>query len=272
MDKNQSTYLTGLYINGNRTTSKPPSLTNELIISPEYDTHTSLPHPMDTRNQTVEFLKYSTYRTNLLKTEFLEYLMKEENFTNMNESEKFYREKAIENLNIINKNKSEIAKKKEEYKKIILELNKELNNNLAINKGDDEDYNKKKEDLLKKINLKKTDLNVLQSLYRKEYKERYLLIQKQKHEVENIKINLKQYEKYNLLNKKISIEANQKKNLLNDVKNYVEQSREVFAKEIDNKMKIYNDLEYEVLLLKQNTENIEKNILKIRDMKNKIKE
>ena len=272
MDKNQSTYLTGLYINGNRTTSKPPSLTNELIISPEYDTHTSLPHPMDTRNQTVEFLKYSTYRTNLLKTEFLEYLMKEENFTNMNESEKFYREKAIENLNIINKNKSEIAKKKEEYKKIILELNKELNNNLAINKGDDEDYNKKKEDLLKKINLKKTDLNVLQSLYRKEYKERYLLIQKQKHEIENIKINLKQYEKYNLLNKKISIEANQKKNLLNDVKNYVEQSREVFAKEIDNKMKIYNDLEYEVLLLKQNTENIEKNILKIRDMKNKIKE
>ena len=99
-----------------------------------------------------------------------------------------------------------------------------------------------------------------------------MLIQKQKHEVENIKINLKQYEKYNLLNKKISIEANQKKNLLNDVKNYVEQSREIFAKEIDNKMTIYNDLEYEVLILKQSTENIEKNIQKIKDMKNNIKE
>ena len=279
MDNNQSTYLTGLYITANRSTnyknhSKPPSITNELIISPENDTYTSLPCPLDTRNQTVEFLKYSTYRTNLLKTEFLDYLMKEENFSNLNESEKFLREKVIENLNIINRNNSEIEKKKAEYKKIILELNTELNKNLKINPDDvdDENHKKKKEDLKKKITLKKSDLNVLETLYRQEYKTRYLLIQQQKSEVENIKVNLKQYEKYTILNKKISIEANQKETLLNDVKNYVEQSREVFSNEIDNKMKIYNDLEYEVLILKKNTENIEKNLLKIKEMKHKIKE
>ena len=56
------------------------------------------------------------------------------------------------------------------------------------------------------------------------------------------------------------------------MKTYAEQSREVFANEIDNKMKIYNDLEYEVLILKKNTENIEKNIQKVIDMKNKINE
>jgi predicted nucleic acid-binding Zn-ribbon protein len=56
------------------------------------------------------------------------------------------------------------------------------------------------------------------------------------------------------------------------VKTYAEQSREVFANEIDNKMKIYNDLEYEVLILKKNTENIEKNIQKVIDIKNKINE
>ena len=228
---------------------------------------------MDTRNQTVEFLKYSTYRTNLLKTEFLDFLLKEENFSNMNESEKFLREKAIENLNIINKNNSEIEKKKKEYKKVIFELNKELNNNLKIKpNSDEENYLKEKEDLQKKINLKKSDLNVLQTLYRNEYKERYLLIQQQKSEVENIKINIKQYEKYNILNKKISIEASQKENLLNDVKNYVEQSRKVFANEMDNKMKIYNGLEYEILILKKNTESIEQNLQKIKDMKNNIKE
>ena len=202
MEKNQSTYLTGLYITANKTTNynninRTGTITNELLISPEYDTYTSLPHQMDTRNQTVEFLKYSTYRTNLLKTEFLDYLLKEENFSNMNESEKFLREKAIENLNIINKNNSEIEKKKKEYKKIIFELNKELTNNLKIKPDtDEENYLKEKEDLQKKINLKKSDLNVLQTLYRKEYKERYLLIQQQKSEVENIKINIKQYEKY----------------------------------------------------------------------------
>ena len=278
MDNNQSTYLTGLYITANKTTnhntnSKPLSISNELHISPEYDTYTSLPHQLDTRNQTVEFLKYSTYRTNLLKTEFLDYLLKEENFSNSNESEKFLREKAIENLNIINKNNSEIEKKKAEYKKIIFELNIELNKNLNINPDvDDETHKKKKQDLQKQINLKKSDLNVLETLYRKEYKTRYLLIQQQKSEVENIKVNLKQYEKYTILNKKISIEANQKETLLNDVKNYVEQSREVFSNEIDIKMKIYNDLEYEVLILKKNTENIEKSLLQIKEMKNKIKE
>ena len=278
MDNNQSTYLTGLYITANKTTnhnitSKPPSISNELLISPEYDTYTSLPHPLDTRNQTVEFLKYSTYRTNLLKTEFLEYLLKEENFSNLNESEKFLREKAIENLNIINKNNSEIEKKKAEYEKIIFELNTEINKNLKISPdNDDENHKKKKEELQKLIKLKKSDLNVLETLYRKEYKTRYLLIQQQKSEVENIKVNLKQYEKYTILNKKISIEASQKETLLNDVKNYVEQSREVFSNEIDNKMKIYNDLEYEVLILKKNTENIEKSLLKITEMKSKIKE
>ncbi len=274
----QSTYLTGLYITTNRTTnhnnvSKTPSITNDILISPEYDTYTSLPHPLETRNQIVEFLKYSTYRTNLLKTEFLDYLMKEENFSNMNESEKFLREKAIANLTTINKNELEIAKKKEQYKNIILELKKELNKNLKLKpKIDEENHQKKKDDLNKKITLQKSDLNVLQTLYREEYKTRYMLIQRQKSEVENIKINLKQYEKYNILNKKISIEAIQKENLLNEVKNYVDQSREVFANEIDNKTKIYNELEYEVLVLKKNTESIEKNLNNIKEMKNKIKE
>ena len=278
MENNQSTYLTGLYITSDKIINekknlKTPSLTNELSISPDNDTYSTLPHQLDTRNQTVEFLKYSTYRTNLLKTEFLDYLFKEENYSNLNESEKFLREKAIENLSIINKNNSEIKQKKEEYKKIIQELNKELNNNIAIKPGlYNDDFEKKKKELQNKINLKKTDLNVLQSLYRKEYKTRYLLVQQQKAEVENIKVNMKQYEKYNILNKKISIEAIQKENLLNDVRNYVEQSREVFSQEIDNKKKTYNELEFEVLLLKRNTETIEKNLQKIIDNKDKVAE
>ncbi len=93
--------------------------------------------------------------------------------------------------------------KKEEYKNLI------LNNNFKLKpKIDEENHKKRKEELQKKINDKKTDLNLLEKLYTKEYKKRYMLIQSQKSEEENIKINLKQYEKYNILNKKISIEAN----------------------------------------------------------------
>ena len=278
MENNQPTYLTGLNIISNKSStknnhSKTIYLSNDLKISPETDTYSSLPHPLDTRNQTVEFLKYSTYRSNLLKTEFLDFLLKEENFSNIDETEKFVRDKIVDNINTINKNESEISKKKEEYKKIVLELNKELNKNFKLKpKIDEENHKKRKAELQQKINDKKNDLSLLEKLYTKEYKKRYLLIQNQKSEVENIKINLKQYEKYNILNKKISIETNKKENLLNDVKTYAEQSREVFASEIDNKMKIYNDLEYEVLILKKNTENIEKNIQKVIDMKNKINE
>ena len=129
MEENQSIYLTGININSNKNSnqnnkSKTISLSNDLKISPENDTYSSLPHPLDTRNQTIEFLKYSTYRTNLLKNEFLDFLLKEENYSTRNESEKFLREQIVENLKIINKNNDEITKKKEEYKKIILKLNK----------------------------------------------------------------------------------------------------------------------------------------------------
>ncbi len=117
MDNNQPTYLTGLNIISNKASpknnnSKTIYLSNDLIISPETDTYTSLPHPLDTRNQTVEFLKYSTYRNNLLKTEFLDFLLKEENYSSLNESEKFVRDKIVDNISTINKNNAEINKKR----------------------------------------------------------------------------------------------------------------------------------------------------------------
>ena len=85
-------------------TQKIPKITNNISITPENDTNFSLPQKMETRNQIVEFLKYSSQRSNLLKTEFMNFLLKDENFSGMNESEKFLREKAINNINIINKN------------------------------------------------------------------------------------------------------------------------------------------------------------------------
>jgi len=65
----------------------------------------------------VEFLKYSTYRNNLLKTEFLDFLLKEENYSSLNESEKFVRDKIVDNISTINKNDAEINKKKKSTKR-----------------------------------------------------------------------------------------------------------------------------------------------------------
>ena len=279
METNQSTYLTAVNIK----VSKPSNqiteisiqnnspITNNIIITPENDTKFSLPQKIETQKQIVEFLKYSSQRSNLLKTEFVNFLLKDENFLGMDESEKFLREKIIENINIINKNNLEITKKKEEYKKIILELNREINNNFTASHEEEEmNYRKKKEEIENEIKDKKHELGVMQNTYRKEYKERYLIIQKQKSEFHNIKINIKQFEKYNLLNKKISFEVNQKEVLLNDVKKYLEQSNKIFLEEIDNKAKIYKDLELEVQILKQSTESIEKSLNLVIDKRNKV--
>ena len=135
---------------------------------------------------------------------------------------------------------------------------------------EEENYIKRKEELEKDIKGKNHELGVLQNTYRKEYKERYLIVQQQKNEVQNIKINSKQYEKYNILNKKISFEFNQKENLLNDIKKYIEQSHKIFSEEIDNKTKIYKKLELEVNILKQNTQDIENSLKSIIEKRSKV--
>ena len=279
METNQSTYLTAVNIKVSKSsnqitdisTQKIPKITNNISITPENDTNFSLPQKMETRNQIVEFLKYSSQRSNLLKTEFMNFLLKDENFSGMNESEKFLREKAINNINIINKNNLEITKKKEEYEKIISELNREINNNIQTKSEQQEKlYIHKKEELQNKIKDKNHELSVFQNTYKEEYKERYLIIQKQKNEVQNIRINQKQFEKYNILNKKIIFEVNQKENLLSDVKKYIDQSRKIFTEEINTKTKTYKDLELEVQILKQSTESIEKSINLIIDKQKKV--
>ena len=279
METNQSTYLTAVNVKiskpSNQLTDlsfqKSRPITNNISITPEYDTKFSLHQKMETKNQIVEFLKYSSHRSDLLKTEFVNFLIKDENFSGMNESEKFLREKAIENINSINRNNLEITKKKEGYEKIILELNREINNNFQASAEEEEaNYLKRKSELEMQIKDKKHELGVLQNTYKQEYKERYLIVQKQKSEVQNLKINLKQYEKYNILNKKISFETNQKEILLNDVKKYLEQSQKIFSEEIDNKTKTYKDLELEVHILKQSNESIEKSLNAVIDKRNKV--
>ena len=204
METNQSTYLTAVNVKiskpSNQLTDlsfqKSPPITNNISITPEYDTKFSLHQKMETKNQIVEFLKYSSHRSDLLKTEFVNFLIKDENFSGMNESEKFLREKAIENINSINRNNLEITKKKEEYEKIILELNREINNNFQASAEEEEaNYLKRKSELEMQIKDKKHELGVLQNTYKQEYKERYLIVQKQKSEVQNLKINLKQIKK-----------------------------------------------------------------------------
>ena len=279
METNQSTYITGVNIKITRPLEKIPEIPsqqpspkfNTIDITPENDNISLFPQKIETRNQVVEFLKYSSQRSNLLKTEFVNFLLKDENFTYMNEPEKFLREKAIYNINAINRNNLEITKKREEYQKIILELNKEINNHFKLSmQEEEENYLKRKEELEKEIKGKNHELGVLQNTYRKEYKERYIIVQQHKNEVQNIKINSKQYEKYNILNKKISFEFNQKENLLNDIKKYIEQSHKIFSEEIDNKTKIYKKLELEVNILKQNTQDIENSLKSIIEKRSKV--
>ena len=279
METNQSTYITAVNIKVSKPSNQitelsslnPSPIVNTIDITPENDNISTFPQKIETRNQIVEFLKYSKQRSNLLKKEFVNFLLKDDNFTDLNEPEKFLREKAIENINIINKNNLEITKKKEDYQKIILELNREINNHFQLSmQEEEENYIKRKEELEKEIKRKKHELGALENAYREEYKKRYLIVQQQKNEVQNIKINSKQYEKYNILNKKISFESNQKENLLNDIKKYMEQSHKIFSEEIDNKAKIYKELELEVNILKQNTEDIEKSLKSILEKRSKV--
>ena len=187
METNQSTYLTAVNIKVSKPSNQitelsnhsPPPIVNTIDITPEKDTIFSIPQKIETKNQYVEFLKYTSQRSNLLQTEFVNFLLKDENFSDLNEPEKFLREKAIENIKIINKNDLEIKKKKDEYEKILLELNTQINHNIEIKWEEGEEfYKKRKEELERKIKDKKQELSVFQNTYKKEYKERYIMISK----------------------------------------------------------------------------------------------
>ena len=115
METNQSTYITAVNIKSSKpsyhvtdlSVKNKSQITNNLNISPEKDTKLSLPK-METQKQIVKFLKYSSKRSDLLKTEFINFLLKDENFNWMDESEKFMREKILNNINIMNKNNLEL--------------------------------------------------------------------------------------------------------------------------------------------------------------------
>ena len=179
METNQSTYITAVNIKVSKpsnqitelSTLNPSPIVNTIDITPENDNISTFPQKIETRNQIVEFLKYSKQRSNLLKKEFVNFLLKDDNFTDLNEPEKFLREKAIENINIINKNNLEITKKKEDYQKIILELNREINNHFQLSmQEEEENYIKRKEELEKEIKRKKHELGKKKKIILKEKK------------------------------------------------------------------------------------------------------
>lgn len=70
-------------------------------------------------------------------------------------------------------------------------------------------------------------------------------------------INEKQYEKYVLIKNHVMITMTNQTNDLNDLKSVIEISTSKYAKEISKKTKVFNELEFQVLMIKKASANVD---------------
>ena len=184
MNENNNFYLTEIKSKNQRNNNN--IIINNLISKTNY-------------NELIEKIKSQNFKNNFIEENFLDFLIqKNTKFADFSQIEQHYLEKTIKNMNQHNLNLIKIKK----LKQLDLNLSSNINKILLINLNTFENdltiikFNEEIEKYKKLIKLKKYELEVYNNIYRRTYKNNYLISKKIKEENELISIYNEQYEKY----------------------------------------------------------------------------
>ena len=251
----ENVYLTGI-------TKKPK---HELIQVNSYnEKRTSFSH------------NFSNYEKEL-KESFLDFLIQDKtNLAQFNKIENYYRDLFEKNLKKYNDNKNIIKKKKELLEELSYKLNEIILNSISFEK----EKNKLTQililELKEKIKIKEIELEWYKHLHSRTYKTNFLISKRIQEEIKFESVSSEQYEKYKLLKNNVLTSLNRQMNLLNNMNHLNEIKKSNNQKLINQKVNLFNKLEFEVLLIKNDTIEIEKKIFKSinekEQLNNKIKE
>lgn len=222
---------------------------------------------------TVESLKKETKIIAQFKDNFLDYLIQEKtHFADLGKIEEHYTNVLHKNYNRFNMNKVILQKKQKEYIDITNQINDTIVGNYFFFNNDLLDqYDRAIEDLKKKIKLKEIEVESYKNIYTRAYKTNYLLFKRYEDETKYEKIHSEQYEKYKILKEHAVNSVSKQSEMLKSMKEFYEFSEMTYKTELSQKTKLFNQLDFEVLMIKKDTASIENALNKKIAQQNEIK-
>ena len=256
MNENNNFYLTEIKSKNQRNNNN--IIINNLISKTNY-------------NELIEKIKSQNFKNNFIEENFLDFLIqKNTKFADFSQIEQHYLEKTIKNMNQHNLNLIKIKK----LKQLDLNLSSNINKILLINLNTFENdltiikFNEEIEKYKKLIKLKKYELEVYNNIYRRTYKNNYLISKKIKEENELISIYNEQYEKYLILKNNAIFNIKNEIKKLKKINLISKKTKSVYLDDLKKKNFIFYNLEFNAFMIKKNIKEYENDL---NNYKNKIK-
>ena len=205
-----------------------------------------------------------------IKDNLIDYLIKEKlQFIDMKKIEEYYQENSMNLYKKYNKNLLTIKRKKEEERKLNHKFNLLLMENVTYPNTLNNYYDELIKITKRNILIKKHQFDCYNHVYRRTYTINYLMSKRLDDEREYYKIYNEQNEKYSVLDKHSIQVLKKQEKLLSEMKTFDDRIQLGYENKIAENTKILNQLDFEVLLLKKETKEIEKEleIIKLRQKK-----
>ena len=224
------------------------------------------------RDQSSENRKNNELIINELKEDYLEYIMsKEGKYADFEAISEDHRKKIYFNFQKYNKNLLEIAKKKEEYKRILSQIEKSLINNYFLK---DSSMLPVYEQLIEKVKLeiltKQQEYDSYHKLYEELYNQSYTIKRKVLDEIDIDRVNENFYGQYKILESHAIVQVSKKQDSLIQAEEYQKKIMEEHEKEIMQKNKILKELKFQIEVFKEDEKDLVHKLKKLKDKREQI--
>ena len=224
------------------------------------------------RHQSSENKKINDKIENELKEDYLEYIMsKEPKYADFEAISQDHRKKIYINFQKYNNNLLVISSKKEEYKKILSEIEKSLINNYYLK---DSSMIPVYEKLIEKVKYdiltKQQEHDGYHKLYEELYNQNYTLKRKVLDEIDIDRVNENFYDQYKILENHAIVQVSNKQDSLNQVEEYQKKIIEEHEKEIIQKHKILKELKLQIEVFKEDEKDLVHKFKKLKDKREQV--
>ena len=224
------------------------------------------------RHQSCENKKNNEIMTNQLKEEYLEYIMlKEPKYADFEKISEDHRKKIYISFQKYNNNLFIIKNKKEEYKKILSEIEKSLVNNYYLK---DSSMLPVYEQLIEQVKLniltKQQEYDGYYKIYEELYNQNYTIKRKVLDEIDIDRINENFYDQYKILENHAVVQVSKKQDSLNQIEEYQKKILEEHDKELKQKNKILKDLKLQIEVFKEDEKDLVNKLKKLKAKREQI--
>ena len=213
------------------------------------------------RNELLQKQKIKEKENDTLKNNFIDFMSENTNYIDIEKLTEYFKTEEEKKKRKYDENLKKIEKRKMLLHDINLEINKILIENVKINDKDIEIFfDEKINGIKREIKLKQQGLEMYHQVFGHTYKINYKLKNKLETEYKYQNFYNQQHEKYSIIKHTTLYKLKKQEQLLNGLNQYFEKFITSNEEIINEKSKQLNKAEFEILLIKNDIENIEKEL------------